>query len=353
VAVCAGCFPATKQGWFTGANMRGEGLCTWKNVRWNDNGVLLAPETGAPMARGHVVWGSGNAWHGATVHGELKKAGPFFLLQGTWRGDGIVLDADVDVSGAPVFSAFATARAGKAGLLPRGADVVVVEASSGHLVVMPPDEAMREFMPAERPVAEMACEALTLYPQDADALEWSGLDKAAPRMELSLPADLLMRETPGGAVVGHFHQRAEPLLVRRLEVQGEWARIAYVTDAHVVWHGWVPAASVVPEKDDGTIGLGGLVGGLLGSQDQGGWSACTVEQKLYARVQDRMVHVGRVLAATPFRRGVVDGRYVSVTLRASWLEPEPGVSFFLEAGALSCGPWIAPPPPPPPAPKTL
>jgi len=343
------CFPSTKQGWFTGANLRSEGLCFWKNVQWRNNGVLLAPELAVPMAHGLNLRGPGGAWHGAMVTGSLKKAGPFFLFQGTWRGDGVVLDADVDASGEPIFAAYATVAAGRAGILPRGADVVVVEGQAGKVQVMPPDNAMKDFMPSERPVAEVACEALTLYPQDSNPLEWAGFDKNAPVAELVRAAEVAMREAPGGAVVGGFHHGATPLPVRRLSTQGEWTRIAYVTDEKVVWHGWVPSASV-REPQPGTsyiFGMGGFRGGM--GPDETGWKACAVEQKLYARVADKVVHVGRLLAATPFRPETTDGRYVSVLLRAGWLVPEKGVVFLLEAGASSCGPWI---PPPPPLPKT-
>ncbi|MEW5737992.1 MAG: hypothetical protein AB1938_03645 [Myxococcota bacterium] len=354
--VFSGCFPSTKQGWFTGANLRGEGLCFWKNMRWHDNGVLLAPETGLPMARARSVWGSKNAWRGAMVSGSLKKAGPYFLFQGTWRGDGIILDADVDASGQPVFAAYATVRAGPAGLLPRGADVVVVEGQQGRLQVMPPDEAMAEFMPSERPVAEMACEALTLYPQHADALEWSGFPKDAPEVELSLAAALPVRAAPGGEVVGGFHARQEPLGVRRIETQGDWTRVAYVHSTGVVWHGWVPS-SAVREPEDASGGVvGGMLGGLLGSLvEESGWLACAVEQRLYAGVGGRVVHVGRVTAATPFKPGLLQERFVAVSFRSSWLDPEDGVTFFMDASAAGCAPWIAPAPPPSkaPVPQTL
>lgn len=345
-----GCLPSTKLGWYSSASLRSEGKCFWKNLRWHDNGVLLAPETGLPMARARSVWGSKDVWRGAMVTGSLKKAGPNFLFQGTWRGDGLVLDADVDASGQPIFAAYATARAGRAGILPRGADVVVVEAREGHLEVMPTDEAMKDFMPSERPVAEVDCEALTLYPQRADALEWSGLPKDAPLALLDARAALPVHEAPGGAVVGGFHARAEPLSVHRLEAQGDWTRIAFVHQSGAVWHGWVPSASVrEPEKKDGTsdlFGYGGLLGSLAG-KGQSAWLACAVEQKLYARVGGRVVHVGRVAAATPFRPGAREERFVPVAFRSNWLDPEEGVTFLMDAGAASCAPWIAPPVPAP------
>lgn len=352
VAFC-GCLPSTKVGWYQQPGLRSTNLCTWKDARWHDNGVLLAPGTGLPMARARTVWGSKNQWRGATVTGGLRQAGPHFLFDGTWRGDGIILDADVDASEGAMLSAFTTVAAGPVAVLPRGAEVWVVRAEDKRLTVTVPDEAMDVFVPLERPLAEMSCEALTLYPQDVDALEWAGFDKTTPRAWLRLDAQVALTTAPGGAPVGVFKARPKPLRVHRLEQRGEQVRVAYVHFTGVVWHGWVAAAVVRDGEDEGVsslFGMGGLLGSLMGGEEPG-WVACAVEQKLYAQLGGRVEQVGRVVAATPFKPGPVEGAYVPVDFRNSWLTPEEGVRFLLGAEAASCAPWIAPAAPQPKLPK--
>lgn len=352
VVAFSGCLPSTKVGWYQQPGLRSSSVCSWKDARWHDNGVLLAPGTGLPMARARTVWGSKSQWRGATVTGGLRRAGPHFLFDGTWRGDGIILDADVDASEGAMLSALTTVAAGPVAVLPRGAELWVVRAEARRLTVTVPDEAMDVFVPLERPLAEVSCEALTLYPQHVDALEWAGFDKAAPRALLSLDAEVALATAPGGARVGVFKARKAPLPVRRLEQRGDQVRVAYVHLTGVVWHGWVAASALrdEPEKDLADVfGMGGLLGNLVGEEP--GWVACAVEQKLYAQLAGRVEHVGRVVAATPFKPGPVEGAYVPVDFRNSWLTPEEGVRFLLGAEAAACGPWIAPAPPQPKPPK--
>lgn len=344
VLLLTSCLPSTKAGWYANPGLRSEGLCHWTDAEWHDTGVLLAPQTVTPMARVYEAWGHHGAWRGAKVSGVLRRAGPYVLFEGKWRGDGLVLEGEVDASERPMLKAYTTARAGPACILPRGADVLVLGRGEKALEVMPPLEAMEDFVPAARPTAEMACEALTLYPQDADPLQWSGFDKDAPTALLTSEVDVPAYDAPGGALVGRFKGRQEPLWVHRLEVRGDQAHVAAVHDTGVVWPGWVAAAVLKePEKYglSNIFGYGGL-GAPSGAEET--WLACAVEHKLYARLATGpVVRVGRVLASTPFRPGEVKDGYVAVSFRNRWLIPEDGVSFVLEAAAAACSPWIPPP----------
>lgn len=346
LVLVTGCLPSTKVGWYANPGLRSSALCHWTDVEWHDTGVLLAPGTATPMARAGEAWGHHGAWRGAKVSGALVQAGPYVLFQGRWRGDGLVLDADVDASDAAMLRAYTTVKAGPACILPRGAELVVHGPGDKGLRVTPPREAYEDFMPAAGPLAEMACEALTLYPQDADALEWAGFDKDSPGVLINSTAELPVHDAPGGAVIGRFRGRPEPWRVYRVETRDGWTHVADVDATGVVWHGWVPNASLrEPEKSDlsNVFGYGGL-GSPRGADET--WRACAVENRLYARLASgAVVPVGRVLASTPFRPGDAAGGYVAVSFRNRWLTPEDGVTFVLEASAGTCAKWIPPPEP--------
>lgn len=332
------CAPTTKAGWYADA-ARSEAYCHWSGTRWHDRGVLLAPRTGLPMARAWSITGEKAAWHGALMSGRIRRAGPHFLLEGTWRAKGLVIDAEVDLNDEPVLEASVTVFAGPAVVLPRSTGLTVVEARTGLLRVRPTDAALALFTPVASPVVEMACEAVTIYPMPDDPLTASGFDAAAPVVVLSQLGELPFLSAPGGEVVGTLHAKEHPSLVR-LEVRGDQSHVAVLHESGAVFHGWVPSAAVrEPTERDGLSNVYGL-GGLLGSRVlQKGWRACATERRLYARIGDRVVHIGRVEVGTPFLIGAARGSMVPITFRNEWLGPVEGVQFELEADAASCGPW--------------
>lgn len=352
LVLLTGCLPSTKTGWYANEALRSDALCHWNDAEWHDTGVLLAPGTAQPMARVGEAWGHHGNWRGAKVSGALRRAGPYVFFQGKWRADGLVLDADVDASEAAMLRAYTTVKAGPSCILPRGAEVLVQGQGQKGLRVTPPREAFEDFMPTVGPLAEMACEALTLYPQDADPLQWAGFDKDAPEVLLHSTADVPAYDAPGGAVIGRFRGRPEPWHVYRVETKGEWTHVASVHHTGVVWHGWVSNA-VLQESQASALsnvfGYGGL-GAPSGGDET--WQACAIEHKLFARLASgAVVPVGRVLATTPFRAGETAGGYVEVGFRNRWLTPEDGVAFVLEASAGACAKWIPPPEPDAPAPE--
>ncbi len=337
--VLAACAPTTRAGWYADGS-RSVGYCHWKDARWHDRGVLLAPHTGLPMARAWSIMGDKNAWLGSLMSGRLHRAGPHFFLEGTWRAKGVIIDADVDLNDEPVLEANVTVIAGPAVVLPRSAGLRVVDAETGRLLVRPTDAALALFTPVASPVVEMACEAVTLYPQTNDVLEAAGFDKQSPTVVLAQLGELPFLSAPGGEVVGTLHAKEQPSLAR-LEVRGDQTHVAVLHDSGAVFHGWVPSAAVrepAPgEALANVFGMGGLVGGRL---DEKGWRACATERRLYARIGERLVHIGRVGVGTPFRIGSARGGMVPITFRNDWLGPVQGVSLELEVDAALCGPWI-------------
>ncbi|MDX2012272.1 MAG: hypothetical protein SFW67_18900 [Myxococcaceae bacterium] len=299
--------------------------------------MLLAPNTGVPMATWPSGSGDKNRWTGAKLTGGLKLAGPHFVLEGVWEGDGIRLFADVAASEEPVFFSMASLPFGKAGMLGRGTALRVVDAPGNNRVrVAPEAEALQVFTPDEPAVAEVSCEALSLYPQEGDALQWAGVDPNAPVRALDVTAAVPLLDAPGGARLGTLSSGKEPLLVRQLEVRDGWVRIAVGIDW--VWQGWVKGEL----GDPPAAGLGGL-GFRYNPRPEGlAWKACAVEQRLYARIGGRPLAVGFVAPVTPFSPGAEADGYVAVKLRSA-LEAQPGVEFLLEASAAKCGPWVEPP----------
>jgi hypothetical protein len=332
------CAPTTKAGWYADA-ARSEAACHWQNKRWYDRGVLLAHFTGLPMARAWGITGEKDAWHGSLMSGRLRQAGPHFLLEGTWRAKGIVIDADVDLNDEPVLEASVTVVAGPAVVLPRSAGLRVVEARTGLLKVRPTDAALAVFTPVASPVVEMACEAVTIYPKPDDLLAAAGFDAAAPVVVLSQLGELPFLSEPGGEVVGTLHAKEQPSLAR-LEVRGDQSHVALLHESGAVFHGWVPSSALSePAKGEGFSNVYG-VGGLLGNRaEQKGWRACATERRLYARFGERVAHVGRLEVGTPFLIGSARGGTVPITFRDDWLSPVEGVQFELEVDAALCGPW--------------
>lgn len=339
VSWLAACAPTTKAGWYADTS-RAAGSCHWKDARWHDRGVLLAPYTGLPMARAWSITGDKNAWLGSLMSGRLRRAGPYFFLEGTWRAKGVIIDADVDLNDEAVLEANVSVIAGPAVVLPKGAGLRVVDAQTGRLLVRPTDAALALFTPVASPVVEMACEAVTIYPQSNDVLEAAGFDKQSPPLVLAQLGELPFLSAPGGDVVGTLHAKEQPSLAR-LEVRGDQTHVAVLHDSGAVFHGWVPSVAVrEPAPGEGlanVFGVGGLMGSML---EEKGWKACATQRRLYARLGERLVHIGRVEVGTPFHAGNPRGGMVPITFRDDWLGPVEGVSLELEVDAASCGPWI-------------
>ncbi len=332
------CAPTTKAGWYADT-ARFEGYCFWKDTRWHDRGVLLAPHTGLPMARAWAITGEKDAWRGSLMSGRIRRAGPHFILEGTWRAKGVIIDADVALNDEPVLEASVTVLAGPSVVLPRSAGLTVVEAMKGRLLVRPTDAALALFTPVASPVVEMACEAVTLYPQPNDLLAASGFDTSAPVVMLSQLGDLPFLSAPGGEVVGTLHAKEQPSLAR-LEVRADQSHVAVLHESGALFHGWVPSSALrEPTESDGLSNVFGL-GGLMGNRfEQKGWRACATERRLFARIGERVVHIGRVEVGTPFLSGSARDGMLPITFRNDWLGPVDGVQLELEVDAALCGPW--------------
>ncbi|MDP1826467.1 MAG: hypothetical protein Q8L48_24575 [Archangium sp.] len=332
----------TREEWLTNPAARSEGLCWWRNARWEDRATLLVRGTGEPFARARERW-AGDTWRGASTTAVLRRAGPLVVLQGEWTGPGLTLNADVDVSAQAVFRAYQPLRLGQAGLLSKGAHVRVHDALTGRALVVPEEDALRPFRPDDSVALDLGCDLLSLSvtvepPGDParGLLALAGFSATAPERwvpeNFSLPASAQF----GGATIGSFKADERPLRGFVVEERGDEARLVVPTASGVLWVGWVaaeglqvpqgPAPQPVPPKDPPSP--------LSGATD---WRACNdTELQVSIESHGRVIEVGQLKPGVAFSVLSRRGDYREVNLGVEWLDLEPDVRLLLPASVNDC-----------------
>lgn len=343
VLLCAltACAPATRESWLKRVSSRSEGLCWWRNARWEDRGPLLVRGTGQPFARARARW-EGEQWKGATTTAVLRRSGPVVVLQGEWSGPGLVLQADVDASTHALFRAWQPSRLGPAGLLLKGGHLRVTDALTGSALVVPSVESLRPFQ-SEQPVAlAVGCDALSLSavpeaPGDPlrRLLALSGFPADAP--ERWVPENLVLAASAqaGGPTVGRFVSGQVPLRGFVVgQAEGE-ARLVVPTRGGTVWVGWVAAEGL--EEPTGEPSPAPLRAPVVNAQAPRTWRSCP-DSELPVSIQSEggPVEVGSLQPDVAFAVAPGRGDYREATLAVEWLELEPHVRLLLPARAAEC-----------------
>lgn len=334
------CAPTTREQWLTRLSARSEGLCWWRNARWEDRGTLLVRGTGQPFARARARW-SGDAWRGASTTAVLRRAGPLVLLQGQWSGPGLILNADVDVSAQAVFRSYEPVRLGEAGLLLKGGHVRVSDALAGRALVLPAEESLRPFRSMQT-VATLSCDALSLYaplegPGDPARrlLELTGFPANAPERWVPENVSLSASAVPGGATVGRFVADAVPVRGFVVEQRDDEARLVVPTRAGLVWVGWVPAEGL--EAPQGATPEPVAPPEPLAAPGGLDWRSCDdAELPVSVISHAQIVEVGTLKRGTPFSVLARRGAYREVQLAVEWLELERDVTVLLPDRARDC-----------------
>ena len=342
VVCVAACSAPPRDGWLADGAMRSDGLCWWRDARWEDRGVLLVRGTGQRFARAKPVWEE-KRWRGALTTGVLTtgvvRAGPAVLFQGTWQGGGLTLQAEVDVGRDAVFRAYQPMRVGAAGLLLRGAPLRITDAMSGRALALPAATAFDHFAPEDPMALELGCEGLSLYApvtsgSDAarEALTRAGFPANAP--EVWLPAGQRVAATGAadGTLVGHFVTDALPARAYAVKQEGANTRLALTAD-HLLWVGWVPTEALVtasrgpaPAESPARVAATAPKGRVV---------TCADELPLFVSVEGQDLQVGLLAAGTPL--GVeVRGERVIARPHVPWLELEPDVELTTVERALRC-----------------
>jgi hypothetical protein len=246
------CAPSTRDGWVAKVNARSEGLCWWRNARWEDRAPLLVRGSGEKLGRARARW-SNELWRGSSTTAVLRRSGPVVVLQGEWTGPGLSLSADVDVTSSSVFRAYEPMRVGSAGLLLKGGHVRVSDAVTGQALVLPSEEAFSAFRPSETIGSTVGCEQLSL-----SAVPEAGGDKARRQLAASgfasdaperwIPENVLLPASAkkGGPTVGLFTAERTALRGFVVEQHQDEARLVVPGADEMVWVGWVPAAHLQP-----------------------------------------------------------------------------------------------------------
>lgn len=332
--------PKTREAWLSDGSARSEGLCWWRDARWDDRGTLLVRGTGEPFARARALW-SGERWLGATTTVVLRRAGPLVLLQGEWTGPGLSLNAEVDVSSQAVFRAWGPMRVGSAGLLLKGGQVRVIDAQSGKALVVPDEESLRPFS-ADHPVAlELRCDALSLsaaIEPEGDAslrlLAQAGFPVDAPEKwvpeHVSLPASALA----GGPTVGRFVTAGLPVRGYMVEQREGEARFVVPTRTGVVWVGWVPAQDLLSPMGALPERVTPKSSAMFAQGD--GWRSCPVDLPVSIESRQETRVVGTLKAGTLFSVVARRGDFREVNLGVEWLELKPNVTLLLPDKANDC-----------------
>lgn len=331
----------TREEWLTNPAARSEGLCWWRNARWEDRATLLVRGTGEPFARARERW-AGDTWRGASTTAVLRRAGKLVVLQGEWTGPGLTLEADVDVSTQAVFRAYEPVRLGQAGLLSKGAHVRVSDALTGRALVVPEEEALRPFRPDQSVAVDLGCDLLSLSaapepPGDPARrqLALAGFSATAPERwvpdHLSLPASAKF----GGATIGHFKTDELPLRGFVVEERGDEARLVVPTRSGLVWVGWVPSEGLQAPR--------GPAPEPITPKDQpvtfsgADWRACEDgELPVSIESHGRVIEVGSLKPGVAFTVLSRRGEYREVNLGVEWLDLEPNVRLLVPARASDC-----------------
>jgi hypothetical protein len=345
LAVCALTSCATndtRAEWLSNPAARSEGLCWWRNARWEDRATLLVRGTGEPFARARERW-AGDTWRGANTTAVLRRAGQLVVLQGEWAGPGLTLNADVDVSGQAVFRAYEPVRLGQAGLLSKGAHVRVSDALIGRALVVPDEDSLRPFRPDQPVAVDLGCDLLSLSvaptpPGDPARrqLALAGFPATAPERwvpeHLSLPASAQF----GGVTIGRFQADDGPLRGFVVEERGDEARLVVPTRSGLLWVGWVPAEGLqAPQEPTPAPVTPGDQPVTLGSPAD--WRACEDgELPVSIESHGRVLEVGSLKPGVAFTVLSRRGDYREVNLGVEWLDLEPHVRLLVPARASAC-----------------
>ena len=329
------CAPRPRSVWLTAASVKGQPLCWWRGVRWEDRAALRV--RGADLVLGRARSTPG---HDVRFTGTLRRAGPVAVLQGDFVGEGLTLDAAVDVGVDPVMTAWTPRRIGTAGLLLKGARVRVLDARVGRVLVVPGAEAMRPYASDEVLARELDCSEVSLRAPDGDAsvVARAGYGEA-PRVRLTPGFPLELSATPGEAPVGALRTelvRDAYLLTREAAA----ARVLVGTPDDVVWVGWVDGARVV-EADAVEPTPPAEVAAPVAAAS---WRRCDDELRVAVLADGQTWPVGRLAPGAPFELlsdDVRDDGAVRARLHVDWFDLDDGVQVLLPGSATACRPVVA------------
>lgn len=339
------CAPTTRDGWLTTPIEKSEGLCWWRNARWEDRGALLVRGTGEPFARARARW-AGELWRGSSTTAVLRRAGPLVVLQGEWIGPGLTLNADVDVGAHAIFRAYEPMRVGSAGLLLKGGHVRVKDAITGRALVLPAEDALDVFHPDEAVALELGCESLSLsaIPEPAGdperrQLALSGFPPESPERWVQENLALPVSAQAGGPTVGRFVTQRAPVRGFVVDQRADEARLVVPTGNGLVWIGWVASEGLQPPGAPGVLAPRPTTARPTPPvpSSPNSWRSCE-KQDLPVSIESRgsVVEVGRLQAGTAFSIVSRRGDYREVLLAVEWLDLEPNIRLLVPAGAGEC-----------------
>lgn len=308
---------------------RGEALCWWRDVPWRNGGALVVQGTSAPLGR---------ALEPSTVAGTLRRTRTAVVLRGRWQGDGLSLEADVDVTAQPVLASWAPRRIGTSGLLLAGAPLQVLDAVVDGLLVTAPADASQGFTPYEPLALSVRCEDVSLRRETFSAeaqVKGAGARVDTP-VRLSPGVPLELHASPAGDVLGLVNPE---LLFDGFELQreGAFVRVALPTGAGVPWLGWVDAARVVARAPESPRPE--LEAGVAEPDGAPAWQTCDEDLKVAVKSEGEVWQVGTLKAGTGYaleRDGAAHDAWVPARLSVPWFRPAAGAQVLLPRRVGSC-----------------
>jgi hypothetical protein len=339
------CAPATRDGWVAKVNARSEGLCWWRNARWEDRAPLRVRGSGEVFGRARARW-AGELWRGSSTTAVLRRSGPVVVLQGEWTGPGLTLSADVDVTQSAVFRAYEPIRVGSAGLLLKGGHVRVSDAVTGQALVLPSEEAFSTFRPTEAVASSVGCDQLSLsaIPEsDGDdgrrRLAASGFKNDAPEKWIAENVLLPASAKKGGPTIGLFTAERTALRGFVVDTHEDESRLVVPGPGGMVWVGWVPTAHLqtAPVQQDAAA-KAASPNASTEAAPSGEWRACERED-LPVTVQLRtgeLREIGTLQRGAAFSIVGRNGEHHEAKLGVEWLEVDPNVKLLLPSSASDC-----------------
>ncbi len=330
MVLCA-CATPSRDAWLSNATNRSEALCWWRDVRWEDRAALLVRGTGATLGRA-------KATRGPFVTGTLRLAGQVPLLQGRWEGEGLWLDAEVDLGADAVIASWEARRIGLAGLLLKGTRMRVLDARLGTLLAVPGEASLSVFKPEEPLAIELGCENVSLRSGEEvpeRQLQLAGFSAEAPRVQLTPGFPLELTAQPAAEVAGTLRTEP-PLAAWEVKREGDAVRVAVPTRDGLLWVGWVDgarvksAAAVPPSAEPTPLEL---------TNTMLDWRRCRQSVEVAVLVDGRVHKVGLLAPGATFALAAdvssVD-QWVPARLGVDWFEPADGVHLLLPGEVRRC-----------------
>ncbi len=323
--------------WACRGTRHDDALCHMQSARWQGRGNLQSPS-------GDTELGWTATTTDVNVAAEVVRIGNDAFLRGTFSGDGVSLNARMDLSkAAGVFLSHDLPIPAPGKLLP-GTGVMIKPGADGGIRAMPSTferDAITFF--GKRIEFPLTCADLSLTAGSASLDERLSAAGFTPIGFADLRDGAISlsdsRDGPAVAELGAEH----PTRVALLDRSEDRTRIAFPGDHGALWVGWVASSSTsvvfapgvkLAVRPNQTTSQSSSELALLRDREDVA-HVCSSAMKLNARIGDTLTEIGTLAAGTHFWPHAEWHKLVHVTV-GGWFHPDRDVRLMVDASAAQC-----------------